>query len=249
MRRLNSDARIIKELSHALPAHAACGPYYLHQMDVAEGLRAPAHAHRQGRGDPRAAARAHHRARRAAPRGGPARAAAGKVTLQPDYVVERGERETVFRNYKGERYAYPEPEETDCSCPYDEVWQARSRGRRAGRVDFPAPSSRTARPRRERAPLGGSGVAAFVHGRRLSRPLRGRQALRSLVDVDASSAPSSRLQLHRVLVAEALLDGDLLRRPAFFSLGRPSPALALLLEPLLLGLGGARVSSGPSAPS
>jgi hypothetical protein len=26
----------------------------------------------------------------------------------------------VFRNYKGERYVYPEPEETDCSCPYDE---------------------------------------------------------------------------------------------------------------------------------
>ena len=37
---------------------SACGPYYLHQMDVAEGLRAPAHAHRQGRGDPPAAARA-----------------------------------------------------------------------------------------------------------------------------------------------------------------------------------------------
>jgi lysine 2,3-aminomutase len=51
----------------------------------------------------------------------------GKVTLQPDYVLERGERETVFRNYKGERYAYPEPEETDCACPYDEVWRSRAR--------------------------------------------------------------------------------------------------------------------------
>lgn len=51
----------------------------------------------------------------------------GKVTLQPDYVVERGERETIFRNFKGEQYAYPEPEETDCSCPYDEVWRSRPR--------------------------------------------------------------------------------------------------------------------------
>src|SRR6266481_9072773 len=46
----------------------------------------------------------------------------GKVTLQPDYVVEKRGRETVFRNYRGERYAYPEPEETDCSVPYDEIF-------------------------------------------------------------------------------------------------------------------------------
>jgi lysine 2,3-aminomutase len=30
----------------------------------------------------------------------------------------------VFRSYRGEPYVYPEPEETDCSCPYDEVWAA-----------------------------------------------------------------------------------------------------------------------------
>ena len=51
----------------------------------------------------------------------------GKVTLQPDYVVEKGPGQTVLRNYRGERYLYPEPEETDCSCPYDEVWVARPR--------------------------------------------------------------------------------------------------------------------------
>jgi lysine 2,3-aminomutase len=52
----------------------------------------------------------------------------GRVTLQPDYVVERGKAQTVFRNYKGERYAYPEPEETDCACPYEAVWRpARAR--------------------------------------------------------------------------------------------------------------------------
>jgi len=125
MRRLNSDARIIQELSHAL-LRIRVRPYYLHQMDVAEGcehLRTPIakgveilqqlRGHTSGLAVPHLAVDL--------PGGG------GKVTLQPDYVVERGERETVFRNYKGQRYVYPEPEETDCSCPYDEVWRTRPR--------------------------------------------------------------------------------------------------------------------------
>ncbi|HEX7489989.1 MAG TPA: hypothetical protein VF341_13860, partial [Anaeromyxobacteraceae bacterium] len=33
---------------------------------------------------------------------------------------------TWFRNYRGERYLYPEPPESDCSCPYDEVFFAGS---------------------------------------------------------------------------------------------------------------------------
>ncbi|MDC0708926.1 KamA family radical SAM protein [Stigmatella sp. ncwal1] len=122
MRRLNSDARIIQELSHVL-LRIRVRPYYLHQMDVAQGcehLRTPIskgleilqqmRGHTTGLAVPHLAVDL--------PGGG------GKVTLQPDYVVERGEHETVFRNYKGERYVYPEPEETDCSCPYDEVWRA-----------------------------------------------------------------------------------------------------------------------------
>ena len=36
------------------------------------------------------------------------------------------ERGTVFRNFKGERYVYPEPEVTDCACPYDAVWTQRT---------------------------------------------------------------------------------------------------------------------------
>ncbi|MGA9524776.1 MAG: lysine 2,3-aminomutase, partial [Myxococcaceae bacterium] len=123
MRRINSDARIIKELSHEC-LKMRVRPYYLHQMDVAEGLehlRTPIEkgveiiqalrGHTSGLAVPHLAVDL--------PGGG------GKVTLQPDYVVSRGAQETVFRNYKGETYAYPEPEETDCSCPYDEVWQAR----------------------------------------------------------------------------------------------------------------------------
>ncbi len=120
MRRVNSDARIIKELNHAL-LRSRVRPYYLHQMDVAQGLehlRTPIAAgvgileqlrgHTTGLAVPHLAVDL--------PAGG------GKVTLQPEYVVERRGHETVFRNYKGERYVYPEPEETDCSCPYDEVW-------------------------------------------------------------------------------------------------------------------------------
>lgn len=121
MRRLNSEARIIKELSHAL-LRCRVRPYYLHQMDVAEGcehLRTPIakgveilqqlRGHTSGLAVPHLAVDL--------PGGG------GKVTLQPEYAVERLPKETVFRNYKGQRYVYPEPEETDCSCPYEDVWQ------------------------------------------------------------------------------------------------------------------------------
>ncbi len=123
LRRVNSEARIIKELSHAL-LRARVRPYYLHQMDVAEGcehLRTPLatgvqilealRGHTSGLAVPHLAVDL--------PGGG------GKVTLQPEYVVERHGRETVFRNYRGQTYRYPEPEETDTSCPYDEVWQRR----------------------------------------------------------------------------------------------------------------------------
>lgn len=122
MRRVNSSARIIKELSHAL-LKIRVRPYYLHQMDVAEGLehlRTPLQAgidilqqlrgHTTGLAVPHLAVDL--------PGGG------GKVTLQPDYLTGRTLEGGVFRNYKGERYVYPEPRESDCSCPYDEVWAA-----------------------------------------------------------------------------------------------------------------------------
>jgi len=125
MRRVNSSARILKELNHAL-LRARVRPYYLHQMDVAEGLehlRTPLstgvaileqlRGHTTGLAVPHLAVDL--------PGGG------GKVTLQPEYVVERRGHETVFRNYRGEPYSYPEPEETDCSCPYEDVWTARDR--------------------------------------------------------------------------------------------------------------------------
>ena len=106
MRRVNSSARIIKELSHALPDDA--GAAVLPAPDGRRrGARAPAHAasqtgveileqlrgHTTGLAVPHLAVDL--------PGGG------GKVTLQPDYVSSGGERETVFRNYQGERYALP----------------------------------------------------------------------------------------------------------------------------------------------
>lgn len=122
MRRLNSSARIIKELSHAL-LKMRVRPYYLHQMDVAQGLehlRTPLAAGveilEQLRGWTTGLAVPHLAVD--LPGGG------GKVTLQPDYVVERRPGATVLRNYRGERYEYPEPEEQDVSCPYDAVWTA-----------------------------------------------------------------------------------------------------------------------------
>lgn len=123
MRRLNSDARIITELNHAC-LRMRVRPYYLHQMDVAEGcehLRTPLEKGVEiinalrgwttGLAVPHLAVDL--------PGGG------GKVTLQPEYVVERRAHDTLFRNYRGQTYSYPEPAETDCSCPYDAVWTQR----------------------------------------------------------------------------------------------------------------------------
>jgi lysine 2,3-aminomutase len=126
MRGVNSSARIIKELSHAC-LKMRVRPYYLHQMDVAQGcehLRTPLETGvkilEELRGWTTGLAVPHLAVD--LPGGG------GKVTLQPEYVVERQAGQTIFRNYKGERYAYPEPKQTDVTCAYDDVWVAQ-RGR------------------------------------------------------------------------------------------------------------------------
>jgi lysine 2,3-aminomutase len=120
LRRINSDARILTDLSHRL-LERRVRPYYLHQMDVAEGIEHMRTSTETGvriieqmRGWTTGLAIPHLAVD--LPAGG------GKVTLSPRYDLEFGERETTFRNYRGETYRYPEPQETDCSCPYDEVW-------------------------------------------------------------------------------------------------------------------------------
>src|SRR5947209_12244808 len=122
MRRVNSSARAIKDLMQKCLTMRV-RPYYLHQMDVAEGLehlRTPlskgVEILRELRGFTSGLAVPHLAVD--LPDGG------GKVTLQPDYVVERRAGETVLRNYLGEPYRYPEPRETDCTVPYDSVFYA-----------------------------------------------------------------------------------------------------------------------------
>lgn len=130
LRRLNSSARIIRELNHRC-LRLRVRPYYLHQGDVAQGLdhlRTPLsngleilealRGHTSGLAVPHLAVDL--------PDGG------GKVTLQPSYLVSRTEHHARFRNYRGEPYDYPEPEERDCSVPYDEIFY--------GEDDQPAPA-------------------------------------------------------------------------------------------------------------
>jgi lysine 2,3-aminomutase len=120
LRRVNSSARILKDLFQRLLA-IRVRPYYLHQMDLAEGcehlrtpLRAGVEIVEKLRGWTSGLAVPHLAVD--LPGGG------GKVTLQPDYVVERRAGETVLRNYRGERFTYPEPAQTDCSCPYEDAY-------------------------------------------------------------------------------------------------------------------------------
>jgi lysine 2,3-aminomutase len=122
LRRVNSSARTVIDLNERLLT-ARVRPYYLHQGDLAAGtahLRTPIEAgiaileamrgRTSGLAIPHLAVDL--------PGGG------GKVTLQPDWLLGRAEGGHTFRNWKGERYLYPDPPSSDVSCPYDEVWFA-----------------------------------------------------------------------------------------------------------------------------
>jgi lysine 2,3-aminomutase len=122
LRRLNSSARTLVDLNERLLSWRV-RPYYLHQGDVAEGtghLRTPLSAgveiltamrgRTSGLAIPHLAVDL--------PGGG------GKVTLQPDWRVGRGPGGTIFRSWNGREYSYPDPPESDVSCPYDEVFYA-----------------------------------------------------------------------------------------------------------------------------
>ena len=148
LRRLNSSARIIQDLNRRLLSWRV-RPYYLHQGDLAEGtghLRTPLSCgvaileHLRGRTSGLAVP---HLAVDL-PDG------AGKVTLQPGYLLgpggpgdgaaarsgrlaDAGEAEGHWlRSWEGRSVYYPEPPETDCSCPYDEVFYGRAEARGRG---------------------------------------------------------------------------------------------------------------------
>jgi lysine 2,3-aminomutase len=120
LRRVNSTARAIADLNQRLLT-ARVRPYYLHQCDVAEGLEHLRTPVEKGieildalRGWTSGLAVPHFAVD--LPGGG------GKVTLQPQYLVAAGLETWTFRNYRGDTYRYPQPEERDCECPYDEVF-------------------------------------------------------------------------------------------------------------------------------
>jgi lysine 2,3-aminomutase len=120
LRRLNSSARILVDLNQRLLTWRV-RPYYLHQGDLAEGtahLRTPLEAgiaileamrgRTSGLAIPHLAVDL--------PDGG------GKVTLQPQYRLESEGGAHVLRNWRGERYVYPDPPDADVSCPYERVF-------------------------------------------------------------------------------------------------------------------------------
>ena len=120
LRRVNSSARIIADLNRRLLTFRV-RPYYLHQGDVAEGtahLRTPLACGigivEALRGSVSGLAVPH--LALDLPAGG------GKVTLQPEYRLGPVPGGTAFRNPSNGRYVYPDPPESDCSCPYDEVF-------------------------------------------------------------------------------------------------------------------------------
>jgi len=124
LRGLNSSARILEALFLAC-LRMRVRPYYLHQMDVAQGAghwRTPL---RWGVGlMQELGARVSGLALPAfavdLPGGG------GKLRLAPEGVVAWGEKETLLKNPEGRHYSYPEPLEDDCHCPYDAIWTAPS---------------------------------------------------------------------------------------------------------------------------
>ena len=124
LRGVNSSARILKDLFERL-LEWRVRPYYLHQGDLAEGtghLRTPLEAGvailEELRGRTSGLAIPHLAVD--LPGGG------GKVTLQPSYLLgaDGAGRGAWLRNFRGERYFYPDPPAQDCTCPYEAVYYA-----------------------------------------------------------------------------------------------------------------------------
>jgi lysine 2,3-aminomutase len=120
LRGVNSSARVLRKLFTEL-LRARVRPYYLFQGDVAEGtghLRTSVETGialmEQLRG---------HISGLAVPHlvidtpGG-----MGKVSIGPDYVVERGPEHWMLRNYEGRTVKYPQPAATDPTCAYDDIY-------------------------------------------------------------------------------------------------------------------------------
>lgn len=116
LRGINSEAAVLKALFEKL-LRARVRPYYLHQLDLAEGIehfRTPLavgveilralRGHTSGLAIPQLAVDL--------PGG------YGKIAIGPDYIEAVSEAGTLFRNWQGQicPHPYPEPQETDCRC-------------------------------------------------------------------------------------------------------------------------------------
>ncbi len=120
LRGVNSSARVLRKLFTEL-LRCRVRPYYLFQGDVAQGtghLRTAVETGielmEQLRG---------HISGLAVPHlvidtpGG-----MGKVSIGPDYVVDRGPERWTLRNYEGRIVEYPQPIQKDATCVYDQVY-------------------------------------------------------------------------------------------------------------------------------
>jgi lysine 2,3-aminomutase len=120
LRGVNSSARVLRKLFTEL-LKARVRPYYLFQGDVAEGtghlrtsvetgiaLMEQLRGHISGLAIPHLVIDT--------PGG------MGKVTIGPDYVIERGPQKWTLRNYEGKTVDYPQPRESDPTCAYDAVY-------------------------------------------------------------------------------------------------------------------------------
>lgn len=125
LRRVNSSVRVLRKLFTEL-LRVRVRPYYLFQGDVAEGtghLRTSVETGIEMMDGLRG-----HISGLAVPHlvidtpGG-----MGKVTIGPDYVLERGADAWLLRNYEGQTVSYPQPIARDAACPYDDVYFAENR--------------------------------------------------------------------------------------------------------------------------
>jgi lysine 2,3-aminomutase len=120
LRGVNSSARVLRKLFTEL-LRCRVRPYYLFQGDVAEGtghlrtsvetgiaLMEQLRGHISGLAIPHLVIDT--------PGG------MGKVSIGPDYVIERGPGKWVLRNYEGRTVEYPQPAAQDPTCAYDETY-------------------------------------------------------------------------------------------------------------------------------
>jgi lysine 2,3-aminomutase len=123
LRGVNSSAPVLRKLFTEL-LRCRVRPYYLFQGDVAEGtghlrtsvetgiaLMEQLRGHISGLAIPHLVIDT--------PGG------MGKVSIGPDYVIERGSDRWVLRNYEGRTVEYPQPAAQDPTCAYDEVYFGR----------------------------------------------------------------------------------------------------------------------------